>query len=70
MKYFPLLWAALWRKKARTIFTIIGIALTFLLFGMGKGVDSAFNHAVDNANVNRLIVTSKIALTESLPYSY
>ncbi|HZR36274.1 MAG TPA: ABC transporter permease [Nevskia sp.] len=70
MKYLPLLWAALWRKKARTIFTIVGIALTFLLFGMGKGVDSAFNHAVDNANVNRLIVTSKIALTESLPYSY
>lgn len=70
MKYFPLLWAALWRKTARTVFTIIGIAATFLLFGMAQGVDSAFNHAVDKANVNRLIVTSKIALTEMLPYSY
>ena len=69
MKYFPLLWAALWRKKARTVFTMVGIIVTFLLFGMLQGVNSAFNHAVDTANVNRLIVTSSIALTESLPFA-
>jgi putative ABC transport system permease protein len=70
MKYFPLLWSALWRKKARTIFTIAGILVTFLLFGMLEGVNSAFSAAVDNANVNRLIVSSNISLTEQLPYSY
>lgn len=70
MKYFPLLWAALWRKKARTWFTIAGILVTFLLFGMLEGVNSAFSAAVDNANVNRLIVSSNISLTEQLPYSY
>lgn len=69
MKYFPLLWAALWRKKARTIFTLLSILVAFLLFGMLQGVNSAFNQAVEKANVNRLITTSSIALTENLPYA-
>ncbi len=70
MKFFPLLWATLWRKKMRTIFTLLAIVVAFLLFGMLQGVNSAFNRTIDLANVNRLVVISKIALTESLPYSY
>ncbi len=70
MKYFPLVWAALWRKATRTIFTLLSITVAFLLFGMLQGVNSAFSHAVDRANVNRLIVSSNIALTELLPYGY
>ncbi len=69
MKYFPLLWATLWRKKARTIFTLCVIVIAFLLFGMLQGVNSAFNQAVERANVNRLVTTSSIALTENLPYA-
>jgi putative ABC transport system permease protein len=68
MKYFPLLWAALWRKKARTLFTLLSILFAFLLFGMLQGVNSAFNESVERANVDRLVTTSSIALTESLPY--
>jgi putative ABC transport system permease protein len=69
MKYFPLLWATLWRKKTRTIFTLLSIVVAFLLFGMLQGVNAAFRQGVSNANVNRLIVTSKISLTEPLPVS-
>ncbi|NGY04300.1 ABC transporter permease [Solimonas terrae] len=69
MKYFPLLWATLWRKKARTIFTLLSIVVAFLLYGMLQGVNAAFHLSIDNANVNRLIVTSKISLTEPLPIS-
>jgi putative ABC transport system permease protein len=32
-------------------------------------VNSAFNEAVERANVNRLVTTNSISLTESLPYS-
>ena len=35
MKYLPLLWAALWRRKARTIFTLLSIVVAFLLFANG-----------------------------------
>ncbi len=47
MKYFPLVWAALWRRKLRTWFTIISVVIAFFLFGMLQGVnlglDSLFN---------------------------
>jgi len=70
MKFFPLVWAGLWRKKLRTIFTLLAIVVAFLLFGMLQGVNSAFNATVEKANVNRLTVTSKINFTEALPYAY
>ena len=69
MKFFPLIWAALWRKKLRTILTLLSIVIAFLLFGMLQGVNAAFQRGVENANVNRLIVSSRISLTEALPIS-
>lgn len=70
MKFIPLIWAALARKKARTIFTLLSVVVAFLLFGMLQGVNAAFSAAIDRANVNRLITTSSISFTESLPYSH
>ena len=67
MKYFPLLWATLWRKKARTLFTLASVVIAFLLFGMLQGVNAAFAQSIDRANVSRLITTSSISLTEALP---
>ncbi len=45
MKYLPLIWAGLWRKPARTLLTFLSIVVAFLLFGMLRGVDSAFDRA-------------------------
>ena len=70
MKFLPLIWAALWRKKTRTVFTLLSIVVAFLLFGMLQGVNAAFNATIDRANVNRLIVANSMSFTESLPYSY
>lgn len=70
MKFLPLLWAGLWRKRARTIFTILSIVTAFLLFGMLQGVLSAFDKSLEAAAVDRLTVVSKVSFTEALPYSY
>lgn len=70
MKYVPLMWAMLWRKKLRTSLTLLSIVIAFLLFGMLQGINAAFQETIERSNVNRLIVTNKISLTESLPYSY
>lgn len=70
MKYLPLMWAMLWRKKLRTSLTLLSIVIAFLLFGMLQGINAAFQQTIERSNVNRLIVTNKISLTESLPYSY
>ena len=46
MKYLPLLWSSLWRKKVRTIFTLLSVFVAFLLFaawGMGA-LERSFGH--------------------------
>ena len=70
MKYLPLIWAGLWRKPLRTIFTLLSIVIAFLLFGMLQGVNAALDQSVKSASVDRLMVQSRINFTEALPASY
>ena len=71
MKYWPLLWASLWRKKARTIFTLLSIIVAFLLFGVLESIDYAFAHPDSGAaGADRLVTTNKYSITLSLPFSY
>ena len=67
MKYFPLVWATLWRRKARTILTLLSIVVAFLLFGALETVDYAMNHPGSPTGANKLVTTSKYSLTISLP---
>ena len=70
MKYFPLIWAGLWRKRARTIFTMLSIVVAFLLFGLLQGINQGFNTVVQNLNVDRLYVSARTNMTDGLPISY
>lgn len=58
MKYLPFIWASLWRKPPRTIFTLLSIMVAFLLFGLLQGVNAAFDRVVDQAHVNRLLTSN------------
>ena len=70
MKYLPLIWAALWRRRTRTLFTLSSVLAAFLLFGLLDSVRTAFAQAGQSvAGVNRLIVVSKVSFTVSLPKS-
>lgn len=68
MRYFPLVWANLWRKPLRSLFTLASILVAFLLFGILQGIDAAFHQVVDQAHVNRLL-TSNISFLP-LPLAY
>lgn len=70
MKYLPLVWASVWRKPTRTLFTLLAILVAFLLFGLLQGVNAAFNRNVESAHADRLFVLSKISMRESMPYSH
>ena len=70
MKYFPLIWGGLMRKKLRSLLTLLSIAVAFLLFGLLQGVNSAFSNSVEGAHLDRLVVQGKISLTEQLPLVY
>jgi len=69
MKFIHLIWTMLWRKKTRTLLTLLSIMIAFLLFGMLQGINAAFKEAVSRSNVNRLVVTSSVSFIESLPYA-
>ena len=70
MKYFPLIWATLWRKKTRTIFTLLSIVIAFLLFGVLETIDYAFAHPSGGVTgADKLITTNKYSITLSLPFS-
>jgi putative ABC transport system permease protein len=70
MKYFGLVWSALFRRKTRTLFTIISVIAAFLLFGLLNSVRDAFASAGHNvAGASRLITLSKESLVVALPKS-
>lgn len=70
MKYFPLVWAALMRRKPRTILTMLSIVVAFLLYGLLQGVLAAFSAGIDIAGANRLITTGKYSLTQMQPVAF
>jgi putative ABC transport system permease protein len=70
MKYFHLVWAALFRRKTRTLFTLLSVLAAFLLFGLLDCVRLAFANAGGSiSGVDRLITFSKVSFTISLPKS-
>lgn len=70
MKYLPLLWSSLWRKKVRTIFTLLSVFVAFLLFGLLMTIRGAFSFGVDIAGLDRLVLIHKVSLIMPLPVSY
>jgi putative ABC transport system permease protein len=70
MKYFPLVWAALMRRKPRTILTMLSIVVAFLLYGLLQGVVAAFTAGIDIAGADRLITVGKYSFTTLNPVAY
>jgi len=67
MKYFSLVWAQLFRSKTRTLLTLLSVVTAFLLFGMLDSVRVAFNSGGSVDGANRLVTTSRLSITQSLP---
>jgi len=70
MRFFPLVWRSLWRRKVRTIFTLLSIFVAFLLFGLLMTIRGAFSFGVDIAGLDRLMVIHKTTIIMPLPVAY
>ena len=70
MKYLPLIWKSLWRRKVRTIFTLAAIFVAFVLFGILMAIRTAFSFGIDVAGIDRLVLIHKVSLIMPLPVSY
>jgi putative ABC transport system permease protein len=60
VKYFILIWAGLWRKPVRLMFTLLSIIVAFLLFGMLHGLNVGFAKVIADQHVDRLITDPRV----------
>jgi len=67
MKYLSLVWAQLFRSKTRTMLTLFSVIVAFLLFGLLDSVRVAFTQGGSVEGANRLVVASRLSITQSLP---
>lgn len=70
MKYLPIVWRNLARRKVRTLFTTLSIVVAFALFALLAAINLAFTAGVDVADMDRLIMTHKVSIIQFLPVSY
>ena len=70
MKYLPLIWAGLWRKRARTVLTLLCVVVAFGLFGMLHGFTAALGGIIDAMSDTRLRSMSRVNITEALPLAH
>lgn len=59
--------ANLFRRKTRTLLTLLSVIMAFLLFGLLQAVNVLFNAGVDFVGATRLVTQARVSFTQSLP---
>ena len=67
MKYLHLIWAQLFCSRTRTALTLLSVVTAFMLFGLLDSVRVAFNSGGSVDGANRLVVASRLSITQTLP---
>jgi putative ABC transport system permease protein len=70
VKFLPLIWRNLLRRKVRTVFTLASVFIAFVLYSFLMVVQNAFSMGVEVAGVDRLVLMHKVSLIQLLPISY
>ncbi|HEV2228377.1 MAG TPA: ABC transporter permease [Steroidobacteraceae bacterium] len=61
--------ANLFRKRVRTILTLLSVIMAFLLFGLLQSVNTVFSSGADFVGATRLFVQARVSFTTALPLS-
>ena len=56
VKLIPLVWAALWRNRTESVLTLLALSIAFALFGTMLTLNAAYQRAIDETRMDRLIV--------------
>jgi putative ABC transport system permease protein len=71
MKYLPLVWCGLWRKRVRTALTMLSVSIAFWLYGTLDGVTAAFGDSLASmTSAVRLRTQSRLNFRTGLPLAY
>ena len=61
--------ANLFRRRTRTILTLLSVIMAFLLFGLLQSVNTIFNSGADFVGATRLFTQARVSFTSPLPIS-
>jgi putative ABC transport system permease protein len=61
--------ANLFRKKTRTILTLLSVVMAFLLFGLLQSLNHVFSAGADFVGATRLMTQARVSFTQPLPLS-
>jgi putative ABC transport system permease protein len=70
MRFLPLIWGSLARRKVRTIFTLLSVLFAFVVFGYLGAIRQAFRAGVDVSGADRMLTIHKVSLIQPLPIAY
>jgi len=69
VKFFSIVWSNLFRKKTRTVLTLLSVVVAFMLFLLLQAISDAFTAGINLVGVDRLITSPKYSIIDSLPVS-
>jgi len=67
MKFLPLIWSGIWRKRSRAVLMLLQIVSAFTLFAVLQGLDSGVKQAIASTHSDRLYVNSSVSVGDPLP---
>jgi len=70
VRFLPLIWGNLRRRRLRTALTLLSIGVAFVLFGYLSAIRRGLDQGVTLAGADRLFVRHRISITQPLPVSY
>jgi putative ABC transport system permease protein len=70
MRFLPLVWSNLKRRKVRTVLTSLSILVAFVLFGLLMAIRSAFSYGAEVAGADRLMMFHKASFSQPLPLAH
>jgi len=70
VRFLPLVWSNLMRRKIRTVFTALSIFVAFVLFALLMAIRSAFSYGAELAGADRLMMFHKVSFSQPLPLAY
>ncbi|MEJ2088183.1 MAG: ABC transporter permease [Gammaproteobacteria bacterium] len=70
MTYFGLVWANLFRRRTRTVLTLLSLVTAFVLFVLLRAIAGSFDQGgFGMVGIDRLVTGPKYSLTDNLPLS-
>ncbi len=67
MKYWPLVWSALWRRPAEAILVWLAVMVSFALFALMVGLHATYDQLIAHARLDRLYVNARFPSASAIP---